>query len=200
MRTTEEWREQVDFLTIEAAAMFLRTLGQFHYKKFQVLCSDGYKRLDASDLCLNFNPSAPAAKVGPVYFCGGPSRINQYKGNYLTFIIDCVMAAQGEKGVEFIDDTVTYARSVCIGITPLPPLNYWQVCRLIKTLHKTSQPIEWGLEDIGLMPGDYDIEDVEDQLHDFGLYECESCGVWIQTDTLDGNCDCPSCSLRKMIT
>jgi hypothetical protein len=201
MRSTKEWREQLDFLTVKSAVTFLRNLGPagLENNEFQVLCSGGYKKLDAVELCRNFNPSAPVSKVGPVYFSGGPDFCQAYKGNYLTYIVDCAMVAQVYRGVEYVESTIAYVRGISLPALSAPTLPYDTICKLISALHQTRKPMEHGFDEIGLIWTDYDLDDVEDKLHDAGVYACESCGLWVQIETLDGDCDCSDCSLRKAI-
>jgi hypothetical protein len=188
MKSTDEWRKQLEFLTVSSAAVFLRNLGEFHNCWFQVLCSGGYKWLNAISLCLNFNPDAPVAKVGPVYFCGGPSRVARHKGDYLTYLVDCAMAAQMGRSTEHVESTINRVRGTSAIALPKPELFYDKVCKLISALHKTRKPIEHGLEEIGLCYTDYDLDDVEEKMLEAGLGQCESCGLWLQVEKLWGDC------------
>jgi len=199
MLTHEQLRNRLTFLTIESAVMILRHFGDAVADELLVLSAGGYCRTTPAELVQDFNPKAPTFKVGPVYFYGGPNILRQYKGNYLTFIVDRAMRAQFRHGPQFVEDVITYVEGVTTALAlPRPKLDYPRLCNLIRALHHTRTPIEHALDDLGLVWTDYDLDDVEQDMLDMGLGQCESCGLWEKVELMDG-ADCDRCSLQKAI-
>lgn len=181
MITHEEMRETLNPITIEGAATFLRHLGSYQYEMITVLGSRGYNQLTPVELVENFNPTAPARKVGPVYFTGGPKN-KDYKGNYLTFLVDKAMKAQFINGPKFVLDVIKYVEGVTAKLSPKRGLDHSELCALIQELHGTRLPVEHGLGNLGVCYLGYDLDELEDEMLHMGLACCDTCGLWVRVE------------------
>jgi len=111
-------RDKLAFLSVETAVIFLRNLFEsFENDKIIVLSAKGYIRLTAGELPLHYDKDTPVSHIRTVYFYGGPMQATQYKGDLLTFLIDRALLISCEKGIEFVDSVVAYAK----GFTSIKP-------------------------------------------------------------------------------
>jgi len=101
-------RERLSEFTIEGSILFLRNLGHYEWDKITVLTTNGYREMFVWELVEHFNGSVPVDRLHPVYFWGGPMVAKQYKGNYLTYLVDRAMYATCEKGWVTVNATINY--------------------------------------------------------------------------------------------
>lgn len=106
-------RDRLSGFTVEGATVLLRHLGQYQFDKITVLTHKGYRNMPAFELVGHFNGSVPVDRLKPVYFWGGPMRARQYKGDFLTFLVDRAMYTACEKGWAQVNATINY----CDGVT-----------------------------------------------------------------------------------
>ena len=101
-------RERIKDFSVEASVHLLRCLGGCDHDTLVVLTHQGYRSLRAADFVEHFNPSVPVDRIRSVYFWGGPLQAKQYKGDYLTFIVDRAMYRTCEKGWAHVQATIVY--------------------------------------------------------------------------------------------
>jgi hypothetical protein len=85
----------------------LKCLGHCEHDKITVLTHQGYRSMFAWELVEHFNCSVPVDRIRPVFFFGGPGMV-QYRGDYLTFIVDRAMSRICEKGWAHVNATILY--------------------------------------------------------------------------------------------
>jgi len=110
MEKINYFKNQIRWITLREAVVLLRHLSEFQRKDIMVRNSKGYRRMVAVKICELFSPFDQAASVQPVYFYGGPTQVKLFKGTYLTLIIDRCLLVSFEKGVEYVDRMIQYAR------------------------------------------------------------------------------------------
>lgn len=101
-------RERVADFSVEASIPLLRHLGNCDHDKITVLTHQGYRIMFVWELVEHFNRSVPVDRIRPMYFWGGPMLAKQFKGDYLTFIVDRAMYRACEKGLAHVDATILY--------------------------------------------------------------------------------------------
>lgn len=93
----------------------LKCLGHCEWDQIIVLTTNGYQTVCARELPALFNRSVPVTLLKPVYFWGGPLHAKQYKGNYLTFLVDRTMHRMCEKGWAHVNATILYCEGLAAG-------------------------------------------------------------------------------------
>ena len=101
-------RDRLSKFTIEQSVLLLRKFGHYDFDKLTVMTSKGCHNLSVWELVEHFNGSAPVDRLRTVYFWGGPMAARQYKGDYLTYLVDRAMYAMCEKGWTFIHLTIIH--------------------------------------------------------------------------------------------
>jgi len=105
-------RDRLSGFTIEQSVTLLRNFGHYEFDKLTVLTHRGYLNTSVWELTEHFNGSIPVGKLKPVYFWGGPMVAKQYKGDYLTYIVDRAMYTMCEKGWAYINSTILYCEGL----------------------------------------------------------------------------------------
>ena len=102
--------------TIEQSVLLMRNLGGYELDKITILTHNGYRRLSVLELVEHFNGSVPVDRLKPVYFWGGPMIAKQYKGDYLTYLVDRVMYAMCERGWLYVNATIAYCEGLASAV------------------------------------------------------------------------------------
>lgn len=105
-------RERIAGFSVEASLPLLRCLGHCEHDKITVLTHQGYRNMSVWELVEHFNGSVPVDRIRPVYFWGGPMLAKQYKGDYLTFIVDRAMYRACEKGWAHVSATIGHCEGL----------------------------------------------------------------------------------------
>jgi hypothetical protein len=108
-------RDRLSGLTIEQSVVLLRNFGHYDSDKITVLTHRGYRNMFVWEVVEHFNGSVPVTKLKPVYFWGGPMVSRQYKGDYLTYIVDRAMYVMCEKGWNYVNATINYCEGLYAG-------------------------------------------------------------------------------------
>jgi hypothetical protein len=115
MEILDYLRDRLSGFSIEGSIDLLKCLGGCEWDQVTVLTTEGYQAVPAKELPLIFNGLVPVDRLRPVYFWGGPIGARQFKGNYLTFLVDRVMYRMCEKGWAHVNATILYCEGLAIG-------------------------------------------------------------------------------------
>lgn len=115
MEMLDYLRDRLSGFSIEGSLDLLKCLGGCEWDQITVLTANGYTTIPAKTLPEHFNRSVPVDRLKPVYFWGGPLIAKQYKGDYLTFLVDRTMHCMCEKGWAHVNATILYCEGLAAG-------------------------------------------------------------------------------------
>lgn len=112
MEILDYLRDRLTSFSIEGSLKLLKCFGGCEWDYITVLTANGYVNMPAKTLPEHFNRSVPVGRLKPVYFWGGPMMAKQYKGDYLTFLVDRAMYRMCEKGWAHVNATILYCEGL----------------------------------------------------------------------------------------
>ena len=106
----QAWRNKLWWITLSEAVALLRLLGDFNQDSV-IIRKRGYRRLSVYDLWQWYSSKDYCNNIWPVYFKGGPFGETDFRGTFLTMVLDRVLLTGHKKGFETVLEIINYVQS-----------------------------------------------------------------------------------------
>jgi hypothetical protein len=101
-------RKRLAPFSVAGSVPLLRSFGRFDLDRVNVLTRLGFRYISVNELGKHFNRTVPVDRIRTMCFTGGPLQAKQFKGDYLTFIVDRAMIVVLAKGLAHVEATILY--------------------------------------------------------------------------------------------